>query len=96
LHRTEDLGRVGALWTRALEVGLASKLVSQRPSYSIGDKPALDRENDMPKEGHATRRLDAAPYPLRGGCVSLEENARVPHAPPANRRRTPSSERRRS
>jgi hypothetical protein len=39
-QQVADVGGVGALWTRALEVGLATKLVRQRPP-SIDDEPAF-------------------------------------------------------
>lgn len=69
----EDFGRVGALWTRALDVDLAAKLVRQRPPHSIDDKPALDPEDDVPEEGHSARRTDVAPYPSSGGRIGLEK-----------------------
>ena len=37
-HQVEGFGRVGVLWTRALDVSLAAKLVRQRPRHSIDDK----------------------------------------------------------
>ena len=49
-HQVEDFGRVGVLWTRALDVSLAAKLIGQRPSHSIDDQAALDPEDDMPEE----------------------------------------------
>jgi hypothetical protein len=47
-HQVEDFGRVGVLWTRALDVSLAAKLVRQRPRQPIDDKAAFDPEDDMP------------------------------------------------
>jgi hypothetical protein len=49
-HQVEDFGRVGVLWTRALDVSLAAKLIRQRPRHSIDDKPVLDPEDDVPEE----------------------------------------------
>jgi hypothetical protein len=80
-HQVEDFGRVGVLWTRALDVGLAAKLVRQWPPHSIDDKPALDPKGDMPEEGHSARGTDVAPYPSSSGHISLEKT-RERSAPP--------------
>jgi hypothetical protein len=50
-HETEDFGRVSAIAIRAFIIDLAAKFVGQRPSHSIGDKPALDTEDYVPEEG---------------------------------------------
>ena len=68
-HEFEDFGRVGTLWTRALDVDLAAKLVGQRPPHSIDDKPALHPEDYVPEEGYSARRTDVALYPSSGGRV---------------------------
>jgi hypothetical protein len=72
-QQVEDVGGVGALWTRALEVGLATKLVRQRPPHSIDDEPAFHLEDDVPKKGHSTRQTDVASYPSSGGRIGLEK-----------------------
>jgi hypothetical protein len=71
-QQVEDVGGVGALWTRALEVGLATKLVRQRPP-SIDDEPAFRLEDGVPKKGHSTRQTDAASHPSSGGRIGLEK-----------------------
>ena len=72
-HEFEDFGRVRAIATRAFIIDLAAKLLGQRPSHSIGDKPALDPEDYVPKEGHSASRANVAPYPLSGERLSLEK-----------------------
>jgi hypothetical protein len=62
----EDFRGVGAPSTRALYVDLAAKLLGERPPHSIGDKAALDPEDDVPNEGHSTRRTDVEKTRERG------------------------------
>jgi len=69
----QDFGRVGAVWTRALEVGLAAEIVRQRPPHSIDDKPALDSEDDVPEERHPAQGPDATSHPSGGGRVGFEK-----------------------
>jgi hypothetical protein len=52
---------------------LAAKLLAHRPPHSIGDKAALDPEDDVPEEGYSTRRTDVAADPLSGGCIRSEK-----------------------
>jgi hypothetical protein len=73
LHQVEDVGGVGALWTRALDVGLPAKFVRHRPPHSIGDKAALDPEDDVPVGRHSARWTDIASHPLGGGGPGLEK-----------------------
>jgi hypothetical protein len=50
-HEFEDFVGVGALGTCALDVDLAAKLLGELPPHPIGDKAALDPEDDVPEEG---------------------------------------------
>jgi hypothetical protein len=70
-QQVEDVGGVGV--DRALEVGLATKLVRQRPPHSIDDEPAFQLEDDVPKKGHSTRQTDATSHPSSGGRNGLEK-----------------------
>jgi hypothetical protein len=72
-HEFEDFRGVGPTGTRALYVDLAAKVVGERPPQSIGDKAALDPEDDVPEEGHSARRTDVASYPLGGWGPDLEK-----------------------
>ena len=69
----EDFRGVGAPSTRALYVDLAAKLLGERPPHSIDNKPALDPEDDVPKEGHSTRRTNVAAHPAGGERIGLEK-----------------------
>jgi hypothetical protein len=40
----------------------------------MDDKPALDPEDDMPKEGHSACRTDIAPHPSSGDRIGLEKS----------------------
>jgi hypothetical protein len=62
----EDLGRVRAGGTRALEIVLAAKLVRQRPSHSIDDKPTFD-----PEVGRRQRQLPGSSFLASCLCVSI-------------------------
>jgi len=73
-HQLKDFARVGALWTRALDVDSAAKLVRQRSLHSIDDKPALDPEDNMPKDRHSARRTDVASHPSSGDRIGLEKS----------------------
>ena len=69
----EDFRGVGAPSTRALYVDLAAKLLGERPPHSIGDKAALDPEDDVPQERYSVRRTDVASYPMGGWGPDLEK-----------------------
>ncbi len=71
--QVEDVRSVRVVGTRALDVSLARKLVSERPPHSIDDKPTLDPEDDVLKEAHSACLTDVATYPSSGGRIGLEK-----------------------
>ena len=52
---------------------MAAEFVRERPSHSIGDKPAFDPEDDVAEEGHPAGWPDVAPYPSRGRRIGVEK-----------------------
>jgi len=72
-HEFKDFRGVGAPSTGALDVDLAAKLLCHRPPHSIGDKAALDPEEDVPEEGYSAHRTDIASCPLGGGRIGLKK-----------------------
>jgi hypothetical protein len=49
-HQVEDFSVVGRVGIRTIEIGLAAKLLGQRPRHSIDDKATFDPEDNVPEE----------------------------------------------
>jgi|SRR5271166_3220828 len=72
-HQVQDLGRVRAVGTRALDVRLTAEIVRERPPHSAGDEPAFDPKDDVAEERHPTGRPDVAAHPSRGRRIGLKK-----------------------
>ena len=71
-HEFEKFGGVAAV-RRAPDIHLSPKLISERPSHSVGDEAAFHSKNDMPKQSDTMRGLHAIAYRLSRGSIAIEK-----------------------